>query len=152
MSTQTLWTVQVGTTLYQANVLTIEAASAEEACERAIEVANTADGWKNIDHCGPTFVDALAPGDAYSPWNAHAATSVLPVPGPYLEGGEERRAACESHAFVTRVAAYLTSPPWPRRSRRSGRDADRLDLLNALIAEARTIRERNGLIPPDAEA
>ena len=151
MSTQTLWTVQVGTTLYQANVLTIEASSAEEACERAVEEANTADGWKSIDHCGPTFVDALAPGDVESPWSAHAPTSVLPVPGPYLEGGEERRAARESHAFVTRVAAYLASPPRPRRFRRSRRDADRLDLLNALIAEARTIRDRNGPIPPAPE-
>ena len=119
---------------------------------RAIEAANIADGWKSIDHCGPTFVDALAPGDVENPWSAHAPTSVLPVPGPYLEGGEERRAALESHAFVTRVAAYLASPPRPRRSRRSRHDADRLDLLNALITEARTIQVRNGLVPPAAEA
>lgn len=103
MSTQTLWTVQVGATLYQANVLTIEASSPEEACERAIDEANTEDGWKSIDHCGPTFVDALAPGDVESPWNAHAPTSVLPVPSP------SRRPPASERPFTAHSASSGTS-------------------------------------------
>ena len=50
------WTVQCGYMAHFANTVTVEAASLEEALEKAIETANDDDAWRSTDHCGPTFV------------------------------------------------------------------------------------------------
>lgn len=78
------WTVQCAYAGYFANTATVEAESAEEACRQAIELANTADGWRSLDHCGATFVDALAPGGVH-PWILSG--SVEPVPARFSEQG-----------------------------------------------------------------
>lgn len=87
------WTVQCSFASYDANVVTVEAATPEEACERAIELANQSDGWKSLDHCGDTFVDALTEGEDTDPW-AGGFASAVPVPIAYHETRElELRAA-----------------------------------------------------------
>lgn len=142
MNTPLFWTVQCGTTAYSAATVTVEASSPEEACERAIEEANGSSAWRSVDYCGPTFVDALAPGSVDSPWSTDAPASVLPVPERYLEGGDERIAAGQAHAFLQSVAALGGTPSPSRRGRRCRAVRARLDLLDALIREATAICER----------
>ncbi len=146
MTAPTLWTVQCGYPAYYANTVTVEAGSPEEACARAIEAANECDGWKSIDHCGSTFVDALAPGDVNSPWNSETYTSILPVPAKHREGGDAAVAARECIAFVERVAAYRRSTDRDEHGQPYQLDtSNRLDLHDALIGEAKAIRNRNKL-------
>ena len=69
------YTVQCGYAGYFANTVVVEAATPEAALEKAVETANAdADGWRSLDHCGPTFV--------------RAAASALPIPDRFAEGGE----------------------------------------------------------------
>ena len=62
------WTVQCGYMAHFANTVTVEAASLEEALEKAIETANDDDAWRSTYHCGPTFVDAVCEGADADPW------------------------------------------------------------------------------------
>lgn len=80
------WTVQCSYPDYYTNTVVVEATTAEEACEQAIEAANGSDGWKSLDWCGPTFVDALAPSEDVDPWDRHGSRT--PVPDAYTEVGE----------------------------------------------------------------
>lgn len=80
------WTVQCSFADYYSNTVVVEATTPEEACEQAIEVANGSDGWKSLDCCGSTFVDALAKGEDVDPWDRHS--SRVPVPDAYTEEGE----------------------------------------------------------------
>lgn len=77
------FTVQCGFAAYCANTVVVEAVDAGEACRLAIEAANQSDGWKSVDHCGPTFVEALAEGQDADPWTMTG--SVLPVPAEFAE-------------------------------------------------------------------
>ena len=81
----TRWTVQCTYAAYYANTVVVEAESLEEACERAIADANDDPGWKALDDCGPTFVDAIAKGDVADPWTDFRSS--LPVPSRYGERG-----------------------------------------------------------------
>ena len=59
------FTVQCGYPAYYANTVIVEAETLDDALEKAIETANNDDGWRSIDHCGNTHVDAVcerAPG------------------------------------------------------------------------------------------
>lgn len=152
--TPPLYTVQCGYAAYYAITLSVEdAATVDDACARAIEDANGLDGWRSIDHCGPTFVDAIAAGDVDSPWSPQTYASILPVRAKYREGGVAAAAARECIAFVERVSAYVQTFN-PKSNRRRARHVpdDRLDLLNALIGEAKAIRDRNNLPSASAEA
>jgi hypothetical protein len=80
------WTVQCGFAAYYANTVTVEADMLAEALEKAIVKANESDGWKPLDDCGPTFVDAVAEGDDADPWREFASS--LPVPPRFSERGE----------------------------------------------------------------
>lgn len=80
------WTVQCGFAAYYANTVTVEAATLDEALEQAIVTANESDGWKSLDDCGPSFVDAVAEGDDADPWQDFASS--LPVPPRFSEHGE----------------------------------------------------------------
>lgn len=80
------WTVQCSFADYYSNTVVVEATTAEHACKQAIETANGSDGWKSLDCCGPTFVDALAKGENVDPWDRHS--SRVPVPDAYTEAGE----------------------------------------------------------------
>ncbi len=80
------WTVQCSYADHYTNTVVVEAKTPEEACERAIEAANGSDCWKSLDWCGPTFVDALAPGEDVDPWDRHGSRT--PVPDAYTEAGE----------------------------------------------------------------
>ncbi len=80
------WTVQCGFAAYYANTVTVEADTLAEALERAIVAANESDGWKPLDDCGPTFIDAAAEGDEADPWRDFASS--LPVPPRFSECGE----------------------------------------------------------------
>lgn len=80
------WTVQCSYADYYTNTVVVQATTPEQACEQAIEAANGSDGWKSLDWCGPTFVDALAPGEDVDPWDRH--DSRTPVPDAYTEAGE----------------------------------------------------------------
>src|SRR3546814_19623521 len=93
----TTYTVQCGYAAYYANTVEVEAESLEAALERAIEKANDDPHWRALDHCGPTFVDAVAEGADAAPWSTFS--SVLPIPDRFTEGcgappvtsSEERR-------------------------------------------------------------
>lgn len=80
------WTVQCGFAAYYANIVAVEADTLAEALERAIVTANESDGWKPLDDCGPTFIDAVAEGDDADPWREFASS--LPVPPRFSERGE----------------------------------------------------------------
>ncbi|MEQ8268015.1 MAG: hypothetical protein RH982_12520 [Parvibaculum sp.] len=80
------WTVQCGFAAYYANIVTVEADTLAEALEKAIVKANESDGWKPLDDCGPTFIDAVAEGDDADPWREFASS--LPLPPRFSERGE----------------------------------------------------------------
>lgn len=80
------WTVQCGYAAYYANTVVVEAETLDAALEKAIEQANDDPCWKALDHCGPTFVDAVAEGVDADPWQGLA--SAIPVPDRFAEAGE----------------------------------------------------------------
>ena len=80
-----LWTVQAGYAACYANTVTVEADTFQEAHEKAIETANEdSTGWKVLDHCGDTFVQAVSEGAGVDPWGEGS----LPVPNRFSEHGE----------------------------------------------------------------
>lgn len=81
MTTQ--WTVQCGYAAYYANTVVVEAETLEAALERAIETANADPCWKALDHCGDTFIDAVAKGADEDPWKDFG--SAQPVPDRFCE-------------------------------------------------------------------
>ena len=105
------YTVQCGYAGYFANTVTVEADTLDEALEKAVAAANAdGDGWRSIDHCGPTFVDAACKGRDADPWDYGAA---LPIPDPLHRGGLPRPHPVREHA-----------PDWIR-GRAAGRHPDR---------------------------
>ena len=81
------YTVQCGYAGCFANTVVAEAETLEAALEKAVETADAdADGWRSLDHCGPTFVQAAAEGADANPWDG--AASALPIPDRFAEGGE----------------------------------------------------------------
>lgn len=81
----TWFTVQCGCPAYYGNTVSVEADTLEEALEKAIEKANDDPGWKSVDHCGPTFIDACRVGRDEDPWDRDAS---LPVPARFTEKRE----------------------------------------------------------------
>ena len=93
------WTVQCCYAGYFANTVVVEAETLEAALERAIRTANAdGDGWRSIDHCGPTFVQAAAESADADPWNAYE--SALPIPDRFAEGGEPPVVTLTGHPSV----------------------------------------------------
>ena len=80
------WTVQCTFAAYYANTVVVQAPTLEAALEKAIAQANSDLGWRSLDDSGPTFVDAVAEGDVWDPWDG--LQSSLPVPGRFTERGE----------------------------------------------------------------
>ena len=78
------FTVQCGYPAYYANTVIVEAETLDDALEKAIETANNDDGWRSIDHCGNTHVDAVCEGADGDPWGEGG----LPVPDRFSEHGE----------------------------------------------------------------
>ena len=79
------WTVQTGYAAWYANTVTVEADTLDEALEKAIEAANEdSTGWKVLDHCGDTHVQAVSEGAGVDPWGKGS----LPVPDRFSEHGE----------------------------------------------------------------
>ena len=80
------FTVQVGYSTHVANTVTVEAATLEQALEKAIEAANNDPaGWKSSGHVTDSYVDACCEGADADPWDRDAA---LPVPDRFTERGE----------------------------------------------------------------
>ena len=78
------FTVQCAYNAHYSNTVTVEAATLEEALEKAVAAANEdADGWRSTDHCSNTYVDAVCEGIG-DPWGDGA----FPVPGRFSELGE----------------------------------------------------------------
>ena len=82
----TRYTVQCGYAAYYANTVTVEAESLDAALATAIEQANDDACWKALDHCGETFVDAVAEGEGADPWDRFQ--SAIPIPDRFTEQGE----------------------------------------------------------------
>jgi len=80
------WTVQCTYAAYYSNTVVVKAPTLEAALETAIETANSDLGWRSLDDCGPTFVDAVAKGDVWDPFDG--LQSSLPVPARFAERGE----------------------------------------------------------------
>ena len=80
------YTVQCGDVRHYANTIVVEAATLEEALERAIEKANDDPHWKASEDCSTTFVDAAAEGANVDPWTD--GRSAIPIPDPFTERGE----------------------------------------------------------------
>ena len=80
------WTVQCTFAAYYANTVVVQAPTLDEALEKAIEEANGDMGWRSLDDSGPTFVDAVAEGDVWDPWDG--LQSSLPIPARFTERGE----------------------------------------------------------------
>ena len=81
----TEWTVQCGYAAYYANIVTVEADTLDDALDKAIAAANDDPSWKSLDHCSPTFIDAIAEGADADPWRDHV--SAIPVPEHFTERG-----------------------------------------------------------------
>lgn len=114
------WTVQCSFASYDVNVVTVEAATPEEACARAVELANQSDGWKSLDHCGDTFVDALAEGEDVDPWADFV--SAVPVPAGFKErDDEELRAALTGLLDWAAMMGGWDAPAWREAERVLGR-------------------------------
>ena len=63
------WTVQVGDAGFRANTVSVEARTVDEACQLALEKANTdPDGWRNVGDPSDSFIDAISPGRDVDPW------------------------------------------------------------------------------------
>src|SRR3546814_11649674 len=103
----TTYTVQCGYAAYHANTVEVEAESLDAALERAIEKANDDPHWKALDHCGPTFVDAVAAGPDADPWSAFA--SALPLPDRFTQatGSAPRSERLCPHAYTPVVAVPI---------------------------------------------
>ncbi|HVB18365.1 MAG TPA: hypothetical protein VNF04_17675 [Stellaceae bacterium] len=80
------WTVQCTYAAYYSNTVVVQAPTLDEALEKAIAEANSDLGWRPLDACGPTFVDAVAEGDVWDPFDG--LQSSLPVPARFTEQGE----------------------------------------------------------------
>ena len=78
------FTAQCGYHAHYATTVHVEAPDLETACVLAVEAANSTELWTTTDHCGDTFVDAIAEGDHAHPWGPGA----LPVPARFTERGE----------------------------------------------------------------
>ena len=79
------FTVQCGYSTHYANTVTVEADALEEALEKAVAAANEdAAGWRALDHCGETFIQAVSQGAGVDPWGDGS----LPVPDRFSEHGE----------------------------------------------------------------
>ena len=78
------FTAQCGYHAHYATTVHVEAPDLETACVLAVEAANSTELWTTTDHCGDTFVDAIAEGDHAHPWGPGA----LPVPAGFTERGE----------------------------------------------------------------
>jgi len=101
------YTVQCGYAAYWANTQIVEAENPEEACEKAIEAANSDSAWRSLDDVGDTFVDAICEGEG-DPWDGplavpekfseralHARTSQTPTVLVDVRGGNvEHVTAC----------------------------------------------------------
>jgi len=81
----TAWTVQCGYAAYYANTVTVAADTFDDALTIAIDKANCEASWKSLDHCSPTFIDAVAEGADVDLWRDHV--SALPVPERFTERG-----------------------------------------------------------------
>ena len=81
----TVWIVQCGYAAYYADTVSVEADTLDDALDKAIQAANDDASWKSLDHCSPTFIDAVAEGADADPWRDHA--SALSVPERFSERG-----------------------------------------------------------------
>lgn len=82
----TRYTVQCGFVEYNACTVVVDAGSIEEACAKAVEEAGNDPHWKRLDHCGDTYVDAVAEGDDVDPWATNGSFgSALPIPDRFTE-------------------------------------------------------------------
>jgi hypothetical protein len=70
--------VQCGYAAYYANTVTVEADTLDDALDKAIQMANEDTSWKSLDHCSPTFIDAVAEGADADLWRDHASTLLVP--------------------------------------------------------------------------
>ncbi len=59
---QKTWTVRCAAHLPTVNTVEVDAQTLEEACEKAIAVANDSPHWQTADQSGQTFVDAYCEG------------------------------------------------------------------------------------------
>lgn len=73
------WNVLVGMYYHGCNRQTVEAATAEEACAKAIEAADQDSNWRNTDDVTTSFVDAIAEGEDADPFEGDADLLVPPA-------------------------------------------------------------------------
>ena len=122
------WTVQAGYATWYANTVTVEADTLDEALEKAIEVANEdSAGWKVLDHCGDTFVQAVGEGADVDPWgegslpvparfSEHGQPPVVTLTGPVPPGAVRVSGGRVTIRFETEagtIAAEMRDPPYP---------------------------------------
>jgi hypothetical protein len=86
----THYTVQCGYAAYYTNTVTVEAASLDEALEKAVAEANQSPSWSSTDYSGPTFIEVVAKGDDVDLWMDDHVHQ-LPVPPRFTENGEGPR-------------------------------------------------------------
>lgn len=110
------YTVQCGFADYNACTVEVEAASVEEACQKACEEASQSPDWKRLDHAGDTYVDAIGEGD--EAWDGGLG-SALAVPAAFTEAalhlGPVERAARDMLATLKEIRSKCTNlagPAW----------------------------------------
>ena len=116
------YTVQCGFADYNANTVTVDADSVDEACERAIAAADVGDGWKRIDDAGPTFVDAVARSEDDA-WDEQAACAIPAVhrrgADHYDRGYDDALADLAAALGATAVAEALAARRGPAPAHRA---------------------------------
>lgn len=78
------WTVQCGFAAYRAITVTIKADTLPQALDLAIGKANSSTSWKEVDHVGGSFVEAVSIGDDVDPWAPQNADK-LEIPFEFTE-------------------------------------------------------------------
>ncbi len=126
------WTVQAGYAAWYANTVIVEADTFDDALDKAIEAANQdSAGWKVLDHCGDTFVQAASEGAGVDPWgegslpvparfSEHGEPPVVTLSGPVPPGAVQVSGGRVTLRFETdagTIAADMRDPPHPPRNK-----------------------------------
>ena len=82
----TSYSVQCQYAAYHYALVSVEADTIEDACQAAIDQADSGERWRSSDHVGDAYIAAICEGADLDPWNG--PVSDLPIPDKFAERGE----------------------------------------------------------------
>lgn len=78
------YTIQCSYAVYFHTIVSVEGASLEDALDKAVVAADASDAWKDHNHSGDIFVEAVSERAGTDPW-----CDSLAIPPRYTEHGRE---------------------------------------------------------------